>query len=183
MSTKQNGSRNTPIEVERVNTKVEDEPYAGTGHILTSSEATDSHGTEQADNTKGRGEFDARIEKTLCGFGRPYDCATEQEPSLAAYHPSFRSAEKSCNDIYERAANLLESSDYKDDETRQLLADIENIGGVIYSTLSRVGLIGDSGVGQCSRVRRIESCLLTIDRKELSRQLLAAQSESCPRGN
>ena len=119
MSVKQEGTSETPVEVEHVTSKAE-------------------------------GEFDARIEDILRSFGKAYDCATEQEPSLAAYHPSFKRAEDSCNEISSRAASLIQSSDYEDDETRQLLADIKKTGNVVYPTLSKVGLIGDSGVGECS---------------------------------
>ncbi|KAL8823400.1 MAG: hypothetical protein Q9191_005893 [Dirinaria sp. TL-2023a] len=102
------------------------------------------------DNTRVEGEFDARIDNILGTLGKAYDCATEQEPSLAAYHPSFRCAEDACHQISSRITDLFQGSDYEDDETRQLLADVKMTGTVAYPALSRVGLIGDSGVGKSS---------------------------------
>lgn len=106
-----------------------------------------------------RGEFDGRIDGVLAAIGEPYDCTVEQEPALAAYHPSFKRAEECCNTIYARAASLIKDSDYEDDETKQLLGDINNVGEgsgcVVYPALSRVGLIGNSGAGKCHCVSRL----------------------------
>jgi len=116
---------------------------------------------EQSDEDSVDGEFRDKVRQELDRFGKPYEPRQEPPPrKYAAYHPSFARVETLCAEIFEEAVTLLESSKYQDKYTIQLLDMINRRKNIKYDPPSRVGIIGDSGVGKW-KSERFEYARLT----------------------
>ena len=99
-------------------------------------------------------EFESSVKQIIDGFNKPYDASKEVPPSLAIYHASFEIAEKACEHIATEAVRLFKDDKYQDRETEQIAEDFKEKGKVVYSSNQKVGLIGDSGVGQSINAMR-----------------------------
>jgi hypothetical protein len=109
----------------------------------------DEEGLERSDEDSVDGEFEDKVREELERFRKPYNPQQEAPPSnYAAYHPSFAKVETLCGEVFEEAITLLQSSEYQDKYTIQLLDMINRKWSIKYDPPSRVGIIGDSGVGK-----------------------------------
>lgn len=108
----------------------------------------DEEGLEHSDEDSVDGEFKDKVREELERFRKPYNPQQEVPPrNYAAYHPSFAKVEILCAEVFEEAITLLQSSEYQDKYTIQLLDMINRKQSIKYDPPSRVGIIGDSGVG------------------------------------
>jgi len=113
-------------------------------------------------------EFKDKVREELDRFRRPYIPDREPPPrNYAAYHPSFAKVETLCAEVFEEAVTLLESSEYQDKYTLQLLDMINRKQSIKYGPPSRVGFIGDSGAGK-SKSQHFDNTLLTPQRQKLT---------------
>jgi ribosome biogenesis GTPase A len=85
----------------------------------------------------------------------PYDPATERFPMLPIYHPAFQQAEELTHSIIRGFQEFIATSNYKDDEIKYLLRELEELEHPKYPTALRIGLIGDSGVGKSSLINSL----------------------------
>lgn len=117
--------------------------------IVPHSQDHGEDGEEQLDEDNIDGEFRDRITVEMEKFGRPYDPREESPPDLAAYHPSFAKVERLCAEVFQDGATLLETSEFTDKYTKQLVSIISRKRKIKYDPPSRIAIIGDSGVGKC----------------------------------
>ena len=106
-------------------------------------------------------EFKDKLESISQGLEKAYSGNNEKLPNLPAYHPSFANVERTCDEIYAGAAEMLRDSDYQDKSTESLLAKIRKHRSIVYPPAKRIGFLGDSGVGEswrlCTSLRHIDS--------------------------
>lgn len=93
-------------------------------------------------------EFDDQFREIINNIEKPYNASYELAPSLPVYHPSFRLAEEGCEYIASDAVRQLKASSFSDPELDQIIEDFEEKGELVYRSIQKVGLIGDSGVGE-----------------------------------
>ena len=93
-------------------------------------------------------EFKDKLESICQGLEKPYSGYNEKLPNLPAYHPSFTSVERICGEIFAGAAKMLTNSNYQDKCTESLLAKIRKHRSIVYPPATRIGFVGDSGVGE-----------------------------------
>ena len=93
-------------------------------------------------------EFYDEVREITDNIGRPYDASREMIPSLAAYHPSFRNAEDACENIASEVVRRLTASNLEDPEMSQIVEDFKDKGPIVYQSVQKIGMIGDSGVGE-----------------------------------
>ena len=89
----------------------------------------------------------AEVGNTIAGIGKPYSAASET-PRLAAFHPSFRMVERMSSEILGGGAWILQKSAYEHAETAKLLESMLRHQVIAYPKPKRIGLMGDSGVGE-----------------------------------
>ena len=94
------------------------------------------------------GEFKDKLESICQGLEKRYRGYNEKLPNLPAYHPSFAIVERICEDIFAGAAKMLTNSSYQDKCTESLLAKIRKHRSIVYPPAKKIGLVGDSGVGE-----------------------------------
>ncbi|KAK4692237.1 hypothetical protein P7C71_g4926, partial [Lecanoromycetidae sp. Uapishka_2] len=92
-------------------------------------------------------EFKDDLEAQVQGLDKPYRLANETPPDHPAYHLSFAKVESICEDLFAKAAELLENSDYQDTYTQELQSKIKQRQAIAHDAAKRIGLLGDSGVG------------------------------------
>jgi len=90
------------------------------------------------------------------GDGEPHDPNSEPLPKLPIYEPSFKKVEELCQGIIHRFREFLSNNEYKDEEVKIMLDEVEKLKEPPYHAASiRVGLIGDAGVGKSSLLSSI----------------------------
>ena len=107
--------------------------------------------SESEDEVEIEDEFGERIQELLDGLDTAYDPSTEPLPNVPAYHESFSMLEKHCLDLTRGATSVLRSSEYQDTETTRLLEQISLHESINYGLPRKIGLIGDSGVGDVAK--------------------------------
>lgn len=93
-------------------------------------------------------EFKDKLESICQGLEKAYSGYNEKLPNLPAYHPSFASVERICEEIFAGAAEMLANSTYQDKCTESLLAKIRRYRSIVYPPAKKIGFVGDSGVGE-----------------------------------
>ena len=96
------------------------------------------------------GKFKDKLEAICRGLEKPYSGYNEELPKHPAYHPSFANVERICEEIFAGASQLFANSDYHDGYTESLHAKIKESRSIVYPPATKVGFIGDSGVGKVS---------------------------------
>ena len=94
------------------------------------------------------GVFKDKLEAICQGLEKPYSDHNEELPTLPAYHPSFANVETICEELFAGAAQIFANSDYQDRYTESLHAKIKEHQSIAYPPATKVGFIGDSGVGK-----------------------------------
>ena len=94
------------------------------------------------------GEFKDKLESICQGLEKRYSGYNEELPNLPAYHPSFANVERICEEIFAGAAKMLTNSSYQDKCTESLFAKIRKHRSIVYPPAKKIGLVGDSGVGE-----------------------------------
>ena len=112
------------------------------------SRSSSNEESESPSNEEGiKAKVDAKVQMILEQFNTPYNSARERPPKLTAYHPSFAKVESLCTEISRDAATIFETSEYKDRHTQNLLDTINRLQEIKYGEPKRIGIVGDSGVG------------------------------------
>ena len=96
------------------------------------------------------GEFKDKLEAICQGLENPYSGYNEELPKHPAYHPSFANVERICEELFAGATQIFANSDYHDGYTESLHAKIKDSRSIVYPPATKVGIIGDSGVGKLS---------------------------------
>ena len=94
------------------------------------------------------GTIEDKLEAICQGLENPYSSYNEELPKLPAYHPSFANVERICEELFAGAAQIFANSDYQDKYTKSLHAKSKTHRSIAYPPATKVGFIGDSGVGK-----------------------------------
>ena len=93
-------------------------------------------------------EFYDEVREITDNIGQRYESSHEIVPSLAAFHPSFRIAEDACEYIASEVVRRLTASNVDDPEITRIIEDFKEKGPIVYQSVQKIGMIGDSGVGE-----------------------------------
>ena len=92
--------------------------------------------------------FKDKLEAICQGLEKPYSGYNEELPKHPVYRPSFANVERICEELFAGAAQIFANSDYHDKYTESLQAKIEESRSIAYPRATKIGFVGDSGVGQ-----------------------------------
>lgn len=85
-----------------------------------------------------------------------HDPDSEPLPDLPMYHPSVKEVENLCNFLISEFEYVIESDNYKDDETKYSLNEAKGLEHPPHEThVLRIALIGDAGQGKSSLLNSV----------------------------
>ncbi|MCJ1399570.1 hypothetical protein MMC11_002772 [Xylographa trunciseda] len=128
---------------------------SGIRSLDSQAKHSDESESENDDSEDGDEDLEDRIKVVVSRFDNPYDVHLEALPNLAAYHPSFRKVEQMCLGLVNGAINMLKSSSYQDTQTEELIKYMSSHKEIEYPKATRIGMMGDSGVGKSSLINSL----------------------------